>query len=75
MGGIAAGITVVVGIAWNDGMKMLFVRLFGPQTTLIAQFGYALFVTVVAVLVGKWAKKHGEQPASSAEQSRGASPG
>lgn len=62
---IAAAIGVVAALALNEAMKALFASLFSPGTTLVAQFGYAIFVIVVAALVGNWAKKHEDSPASS----------
>lgn len=62
IGGIATGIAVVVGMAWADMMKALFAWLSPEQKTLVTHFGYAIFATIVAVFVARWAKKHSEQP-------------
>lgn len=62
--GIAAAIGVVAALALNEAMKTLFASLFSPGTTLVAQFGYAIFVIIAAAFVGNWAKKHEDPPAN-----------
>ncbi|RCV65326.1 hypothetical protein C5S53_04375 [Methanophagales archaeon] len=42
---------MVAALAWNDTIKLLFKEVFGPQETLWAMFGYAIFVTILIVLI------------------------
>lgn len=51
-GYITAGFGVVAGLAWNDAIKT-FIEGFFPevQNTIIAKFVYALFITVVLVII------------------------
>lgn len=51
-GYISAGFGLVAGLAWNDAIKEL-IETFFPNTsnTLVAKFGYAILVTLLAVIV------------------------
>jgi len=51
-GYISACFGLVAGLAWNDAIKELIETVF-PQSgnTLIAKFGYAVLLTVIAVVV------------------------
>ena len=47
-----AGFGLVAALAWNDAIKGLFSSVFpSPQGNLIAQFGYALLITILVVVV------------------------
>ncbi len=50
---IASGMGLVAALAWNDAIKKLFVRIFGPQSSgdMMAMFIYAAVITTVVVLV------------------------
>ncbi len=45
------GFGLVAALAWNDTIKLLFKEVFGPQETLWAMFAYAIFVTILIVLI------------------------
>jgi hypothetical protein len=42
---------LVAALAWNSAIIELFKRIFGDISGIISLFGYAIVVTVVAVLV------------------------
>jgi len=46
-----ASLGLVAALAWNDAITGLFTLIFPKNGTLIAQFGYAITVTVVIVLI------------------------
>lgn len=46
-----AGLGFVAGLAWNEAIQDLFQALIPEQSTLVAKFAYAIFVTVLIVLV------------------------
>ena len=47
-----AGFGLVAALAWNDAIKGLFSSFFpSPQGNLIAQFGYALVITIIVVII------------------------
>ncbi|MFA5954632.1 MAG: DUF5654 family protein [Patescibacteria group bacterium] len=47
-----AGLGLVAALAWNDAIRLVFTIYFPqPQDSVGAQFAYAIFVTVVVVLV------------------------
>lgn len=49
---ILAGFGVIAGLAWNEAIKSLFDLLFGPtKASLMAKFLYAIFVTLIAVII------------------------
>lgn len=46
-----AAFGLVAALAWNDAIKALFNEVFGTYQGIVAMFGYAIVVTVVAVMV------------------------
>lgn len=46
------GLALVAALAWNDAVQSLFAKIFGPTSTLMAKFAYAVFVTVIIVILG-----------------------
>ncbi|MDO8585100.1 MAG: DUF5654 family protein [bacterium] len=62
---IAAAIGVVAALGWNEAMKAIFALFLSAEATPAVLVGYAIFATVVAMLVGKWAKKEDAQAASA----------
>ncbi|MDO8669726.1 MAG: DUF5654 family protein [Candidatus Buchananbacteria bacterium] len=46
-----AGFGLVAAIAWNDAIKALFMIIFPTTGTVIAQFVYAIIVTIIIVMV------------------------
>lgn len=51
---ITAAFGLVAALAWNDTIKEIFSTIFGEQSTIPAMLGYAVFVTVLAVLFTVW---------------------
>ena len=51
-GYVTAGFGVVAGLAWNDAIRT-FIEKYFPQngSTIVAKFVYALFITLVLVIV------------------------
>ena len=45
------GFGLVAALAWNDTIKLLFKEVFGTNEALWAMFAYAIFVTVLIVLI------------------------
>lgn len=52
---------LVAALAWNSAITELFKKIFGTASGIVGLFGYAVVVTVIAVLVtnklGKMAEK------------------
>lgn len=48
---ITAAFGLVAALAWNDAIQSLFTQLFGTQSALPAKAGYAVLVTIIAVLL------------------------
>ena len=48
---MTAGFGLVAALAWNTAIQDLFQRVFPNQSSLIAKFLYAMFVTVLIVVV------------------------
>ncbi len=46
-----AAFGLVAALAWNDAVQEIFKMLFPERGTLVAKLSYALFVTLVVVLV------------------------
>ncbi|MFA6410764.1 MAG: DUF5654 family protein [Candidatus Buchananbacteria bacterium] len=47
-----SGFGLVAALAWNEAIKSLFTQFFPqPGGNLLALFGYALFITILVVLV------------------------
>ncbi len=47
-----AGLGLVAALAWNDAITATFKQLFpAPGDNLLALFGYALFITIIIVIV------------------------
>lgn len=56
---IVSGLGLVAALAWNDAIRSLFGRLFGEaRGGLIAQFGYAIVITVLVVFLTTRVFKH-----------------
>lgn len=48
---VTAGLGLVAALAWNSLIQDIFSKIFGAQSTLWAQFSYALLVTVIVVVL------------------------
>jgi hypothetical protein len=55
---IAALLTVAFGLvaalAWNGAIQAIFKQVFGTVDSIPAQLGYAIIVTIIAVIVTIW---------------------
>ena len=51
---ITAAFGLVAALAWNGAIQAIFAEIFGEQSTIPAMLGYAVFVTVLAVLFTVW---------------------
>lgn len=49
---LTAAFSFVAALAWNDAIQSLFLRIFGPSSTLVAKFLYAIVLTVIIVWFG-----------------------
>lgn len=48
---VTAGLGLVAALAWNSFIQNLFQDIFGTQSGLWAQLGYAVLVTVIVVVL------------------------
>ncbi len=48
---IVTAFGLVAALAWNSAIQSVFSRFFGPATDMVALIGYAIFVTLIAVIV------------------------
>lgn len=46
-----AGLGLVAALAWNEAIQKLFEAVFGKQSNLVAMFVYALFITIIVVII------------------------
>lgn len=51
---LTAAFGLVAALAWNGAIQALFVSVFGTAESLPAQLGYAIIVTIIAVLATIW---------------------
>jgi len=49
---LTAAFSFVAALAWNDAIQSLFLRIFGPTSTIFAKFLYAILITVIIVYMG-----------------------
>ncbi len=47
-----SGLGFVTALAWNDAIQTTFRMIFGDQSEIWAKFIYAVFLTVVVVVIG-----------------------
>jgi uncharacterized membrane protein (DUF106 family) len=45
---------LVAALAWNSSIQALFREVFGTAENLSAMFGYAVLVTIIAVIATIW---------------------
>ena len=48
---VTAAFGLVAALAWNDAIKLLFKELFGTQEQVGPMIVYAIFITVIAVIL------------------------
>ena len=48
---VTAAFGLVAALAWNDAIKALFKEIFGTSDQLGAMLGYAVIVTIIAVIL------------------------
>jgi len=48
---VTAAFGLVAALAWNDAIKLLFKELFGTQEQVGPMLVYAIFITVIAVIL------------------------
>ena len=51
---ITAAFGLVAALAWNSAIQEIFKEVFGEQSSIPAMVGYAVFVTVIAVIFTLW---------------------
>ena len=54
---ITAAFGLVAALAWNSAIQSIFVRIFGESSSIPAMVGYAIIVTVIAVIATIWIGK------------------
>ena len=48
---------LVAALAWNGAIQAAFVKIFGTASSLWAMFGYAVIITIIAVIASIWIGK------------------
>ena len=48
---LTAAFGFVAALAWNTAISALFVNILGVQNALLPQIGYAVLVTIIAVVI------------------------
>jgi hypothetical protein len=48
---MTAALSLVAALAWNDAVQSLFKQIFGDVGSVYAKFLYAIFITVLVVIV------------------------
>jgi hypothetical protein len=51
---ITAAFGLVAALAWNGAIQAIFAAVFGEAGNIAAMLGYAILVTVIAVVVTIW---------------------
>jgi len=51
---ITAAFGLVAALAWNSAIQAIFKRLFGEADNITAMMGYAVIVTIIAVIAAIW---------------------
>ncbi|HKM40989.1 MAG TPA: DUF5654 family protein [Methanocorpusculum sp.] len=51
---ITAAFGLVAALAWNAAIQTIFTEIFGTQSSIPAMLGYAVFVTILAVVFTIW---------------------
>lgn len=51
---VTAAFGLVAALAWNSAIQEIFKTIFGEQSSIPAMVGYAVFVTVIAVIFTLW---------------------
>ncbi len=51
---VTAAFGLVAALAWNSAIQAVFKEIFGDQSSIPAMLGYAVFVTVIAVIFTLW---------------------
>lgn len=49
---LTAAFSFVAALAWNDAIQSFFLAVFGPSSSLVAKFLYAIVLTVLIVWFG-----------------------
>ncbi|MFO7872430.1 MAG: DUF5654 family protein [Candidatus Undinarchaeales archaeon] len=58
---VTAAFGLVAALAWNDAIKAVFNRVFEKPDHVLAMLSYAVFVTILAVLITLWVGKTAEK--------------
>jgi hypothetical protein len=51
---ITAAFGLIAALAWNAAIQTIFTEIFGTQSSIPAMLGYAVFVTILAVVFTIW---------------------
>ncbi|MDI6720006.1 MAG: DUF5654 family protein [Methanomicrobiales archaeon] len=51
---ITAAFGLVAALAWNEAIQAIFTEVFGEAGNIPAQLGYAILVTIIAVIATIW---------------------
>lgn len=48
---VIAGLGLITALAWDEALKDIFLEFFGNLSTLNQKLGYAIFVTILSVVI------------------------
>lgn len=54
---IVAAFGLVAALAWNGAIQTIFKNIFGTAESVLAMTGYAIIITIIAVIVTIWIGK------------------
>ncbi len=54
---MATAFGLVAALAWNNTIKLIFLKVFGEKNTIISMLIYAIVVTIIAVIATIWLTK------------------
>ena len=57
---ITAAFGLVAALAWNTAIQQVFKNIFGDNSSIAAMLGYAILVTIIAVIATIWIGKVAE---------------
>jgi len=64
---ITAAFGLVAALAWNSAIQQIFKEIFGEVSTILLLLGYAILVTIIAVILTVWIGKVTEKAKKKAE--------
>lgn len=63
---VTAAFGLVAALAWNGAIQAIFAEVFGESSAIAPMLGYAVLVTIIAVLAAIWIGKAAERAKKAA---------